>query len=208
MANLKLHSLNDVKLVGRLTRDPEMRFTTNGVPARWLASAGTNQVVVTVFGTEDEVLFDDWLAFELAPPFTVSNATHSAISNVFLYGQKLSQPPPGVSGFLDGTTASSFLVSTQNVSLVIGLTYVPAETRKYAPVQTSTPPGPVLTAARLPGGEIQFTFEVAAGVPYSIETSVNLTTWQTLTNDVGQAGSEVYLNPSPTNAVEFYRVKL
>ena len=30
MANLRLHSLNDVKLVGRLTKDPEVRFTTQG----------------------------------------------------------------------------------------------------------------------------------------------------------------------------------
>lgn len=32
MANLRLHSLNDVKLVGRLTRDPELRYTPQGVP--------------------------------------------------------------------------------------------------------------------------------------------------------------------------------
>lgn len=30
MPNLRLHSLNDVKLVGRLTKDPELRFTTQG----------------------------------------------------------------------------------------------------------------------------------------------------------------------------------
>jgi len=30
MANLRLHSLNDVKLVGRLTKDPEVRYTTQG----------------------------------------------------------------------------------------------------------------------------------------------------------------------------------
>jgi single-strand DNA-binding protein len=30
MGNIKLHSLNDVKLVGRLTRDPELRYTTQG----------------------------------------------------------------------------------------------------------------------------------------------------------------------------------
>lgn len=29
---LRLHSLNDVKLVGRLTRDPELRYTTQGTP--------------------------------------------------------------------------------------------------------------------------------------------------------------------------------
>ena len=32
MANIRLHSLNDVKLVGRLTRDPELRFTQQGTP--------------------------------------------------------------------------------------------------------------------------------------------------------------------------------
>lgn len=31
MANIRLHSLNDVKLVGRLTRDPELRYTTGGI---------------------------------------------------------------------------------------------------------------------------------------------------------------------------------
>jgi single-strand DNA-binding protein len=30
--NIRLHSLNDVKLVGRLTRDPDLRFTTQGTP--------------------------------------------------------------------------------------------------------------------------------------------------------------------------------
>jgi single-strand DNA-binding protein len=30
--NLRLHSLNDVKLVGRLTRDPDLRFTAQGTP--------------------------------------------------------------------------------------------------------------------------------------------------------------------------------
>ncbi len=30
MSMLRLHQINDVKLVGRLTRDPEMRFTAKG----------------------------------------------------------------------------------------------------------------------------------------------------------------------------------
>ena len=30
MANLRLHQLNDVKLVGRLTRDPDLRYTPKG----------------------------------------------------------------------------------------------------------------------------------------------------------------------------------
>lgn len=29
---IKLHSLNDVKIVGRLARDPEIRYTTQGTP--------------------------------------------------------------------------------------------------------------------------------------------------------------------------------
>lgn len=32
MANLRLHSLNDLKIVGRLTRDPELRYTPQGTP--------------------------------------------------------------------------------------------------------------------------------------------------------------------------------
>lgn len=32
MTVLRLHQLNDVKLVGRLTRDPELRFTAKGQP--------------------------------------------------------------------------------------------------------------------------------------------------------------------------------
>jgi single-strand DNA-binding protein len=32
MGIIRLHSLNDVKLVGRLTKDPELRFTTQGTP--------------------------------------------------------------------------------------------------------------------------------------------------------------------------------
>lgn len=32
MSTLRLHQLNDVKLVGRLTRDPELRFTAKGQP--------------------------------------------------------------------------------------------------------------------------------------------------------------------------------
>jgi single-strand DNA-binding protein len=32
MANLRLHSLNDLKVVGRLTRDPELRYTPQGTP--------------------------------------------------------------------------------------------------------------------------------------------------------------------------------
>ncbi|MFN0117671.1 MAG: single-stranded DNA-binding protein [Elusimicrobiota bacterium] len=30
--NIRLHSLNDVKIVGRLTRDPELRYTPQGTP--------------------------------------------------------------------------------------------------------------------------------------------------------------------------------
>ncbi len=32
MGAIRLHSLNDVKVVGRLTKDPELRYTTQGTP--------------------------------------------------------------------------------------------------------------------------------------------------------------------------------
>ena len=187
-------------------------LTTNGVPARWIASTGTNQVIVTIIGTNNAVLFNDWLTFVLAQPFTVTNGpavtTNSAISSTFLYGQKLSRPPPGVSGFLNGTTATNFLVSTQNISLVIGLTYVPAETRQSASVVTPAPSVTLSNPARLPGGGVQFGFDVPYGVPYNILATTNLLTgWQTIYNGIGQLGGESYLDPIVTgNGIRFYLI--
>jgi hypothetical protein len=187
-------------------------LTTNNVPARWLASVGTNQVVVTVVGGDDQVLFNDWLTFVLAPPFTVTNGivtTNSRISDVLLYGQKLSQPTPGVSGFLGGTTATNFLVSTLNPCFSIGLSYVPAETRRYAPAGSSTPVVTILDVQPLPGGGVQFTFDVSAGMPYTVEVSENLVTWQTRSSGTGQAGGETCSDPGTTSSgTRFYRIKL
>jgi hypothetical protein len=193
------------------------QWLANGVPARWLAPVGTNQVVVTVVGENNEVLFSDWLEFVLAAPFTVSNGstftTRSAISNVALYGQKHSQPPPDVSGFLSGTTATNFLVSTQNVSLVIGLTYVPAETRRYAPIASLLlgSPKPSMTINQpvpLLGGGTRFSFNVPFGIPYSIEASPDLNSWQTIATGVGQVGSQTYLDTGmPADKARFYRLR-
>jgi len=190
--------------------------TTNGVPARWTASAGTNQVVVTVIGVNHEVLFNDWLTFVIASPFTVTNGvtvtTHSAISNLFLNDTLISKPPPAASGFQSGTTATNFLVDTLNPSLSIGLTYAPAETRKYAPVITTAtrvvPAVTILNVSSFPGGGIQFTFDVPAGTNYVVETSQNLITWQTNASGLGQIGGESYTNAAGTNVLQFYRIKL
>lgn len=193
------------------------QWLVDGVPARWLARPGTNQVVVTVVGPNDEVLFSDWLAFELAAPFTVSNGaattTHSSISNAYLYGQKRSQPAPEVSGFLNGTTATNFLVSTDNVSLVLGLTYVPAETRRYAPIAPLLQGGPVtpvriVNPERLPGGGIRFSFNVASEVPYSIESSPDLTSWQTIATGLGGMGTRIYSSSNAPSASRnaFFRI--
>jgi hypothetical protein len=179
------------------------------VPARWIAGPGTNQVIVTVVNTNNQVIFNDWLTFALAPPFTTNGETHSAISNVLLHGQKLSAAPPALSGFLNGGTNTSFLVTTQNVSVSIGLSYVPAEIRKLAPLSTiATPPtGMVITDLALPpGGGIQFKFDVPAGTNYAVEASSDLKAWHTNATGIGQVGREAYSEASRTNAIQFYRV--
>ncbi|MBL9137602.1 MAG: fibronectin type III domain-containing protein [Verrucomicrobiales bacterium] len=193
------------------------QWLANGVPARWIAHAGTNEVAVWVVGGDGGVIFHDWLGFVLEAPFTRTNSTvittHSAISDVVFHGQKLSQPAPDVSGFLNQTTASNFLISTQGVSLVLGLTYVPAESRRYAPVAShllGSPISPVRIdqPVRVSGGRMWFSFDVPFGVPYSIEASPDLASWQTIATGFGQVGSQVYSPatsvPSPSN--DFFRI--
>jgi hypothetical protein len=188
-------------------------LTTNGgTAAPLLASAGTNQVVLTVLGTNNQVLFNDWLVFTLSDPYTISNNTYSTVSNVFMYGQKLSQPAPTVSPVF-GTTTNNFLVSTQNVNLTLGVSYVPAETRRFAPVE-ATPTPPVSTVLitnvmALPGGGIRFTFNVGAGTNYAVEATTNAASglWYTNTTGVGQSGGESFTNAAGTNLIQFYRIK-
>ncbi|MEI9865920.1 MAG: hypothetical protein WDN00_15490 [Limisphaerales bacterium] len=66
--------------------------TPSNLTAVWLANTNTNQVVITVYGTNNNVIANDWLTFELAPPFTVTNGaivtTYTAISNVVYSGQQ------------------------------------------------------------------------------------------------------------------------
>jgi hypothetical protein len=168
-----------------LLRTADGQWLTHGVPARWIASAGTNEVVVTVVGTNNEVLFNDWLTFVLAEPFMVTNTTHSAISNVVFHGQKLSQPAPDVTGFLNGTSSNSFLVSTLNVSLSIGLSYVPAETRRYAPVVIPSQGGGIRlgNALMLTNGAFQFQYANSGTQLFKVYASPNLTNW----SDIGTA---------------------
>jgi hypothetical protein len=210
------YQLDEVYINGTALFSTNNWNTTNGTPARWVAAVGTNQVVVTVVGANHQVLFNDWLTFELAAPFSVTNGltvtTNSAISNVALYGQKLSQSPPEVSGFINSGTAANFQISTQFVSLTIGLSYVPAETRKYAPVVTAEAPEnqkvTILNPALLPNSRIQFTFAVPAGTNYAVEASDDLVNWRTNFTGIGLSANESYTNATGTNAVQFYRIKL
>ena len=125
-----------------------------------------------------------------------------------MHGQKLSQPPPQATGFLNGTDASSFFVTTQNLSLTIGLSYVPAETRRFAPVETVVQPGVVIwDAAPLAGGGIHFTFHVPEGTAYAVEASPNLRSWHTHATGVGQIGDVTYTDAAGTNVMQYYRIK-
>jgi hypothetical protein len=159
--------------------------------------------------------------------------TNSAISDIVLFGQKHSQPAPQVTGgwppagngdigpiipangdmYVTNYTgsATNFIINPANNTLSIGLSYVPAETRKFAPVTTIGPAGTFVTisnVAALPEGGIQFTFDVPAGTNYVIEASSDLKSWQTNSTGIGQAGGESYTNVAGANAMQFYRIKL
>ena len=197
--------------------DVESYVARQRLIAREIAGPGllgaTNQVVVTVVNTNNEVVFNNWLSFTLAAPI---NATNTAISDLVFRGQKLSQPPPTVTGFISGGTATNFPISTSGPSSVtIQLTYVPAETRKFAPVQgIPTPPasGVVITnVAGIPGGGIRFSFNVPSGTNYAVLASTNvaasLSLWQTNATGVGQPGLTSYTNTAGGNSAQFYRIK-
>lgn len=227
--------LNGIQLFRTNSVNSSPWETTNGQNAGWLASPGLNQVVVTVVDNENNVLFNDWLQFVLSPPFVFTNtgtntsgtpvtftSTNTAISDIVLYGQKRSQPVPTLGGLFPmantpfpGTTnivtnyvgsATNFLVFP---SVVIGLSYVPAETRKFAPVKAASSTVPViLNPIALPGGGIQFEYQVPANKPFVIEASSGLTVWQTNFSGTSATGTGSYTNVAGTNALQFYRIKL
>lgn len=175
-----------------LLRTAGGQWLNAGVPARWIASAGTNAVVVTVVNTNNQVVFNDWLTFMLAEPFQVTNTTHSAISNIVFHGQKLSQPAPGVSGFLHGGSSNSFHVSTVDISLSIGLSFVPAETRKYAPVVVPSQGGAGITLGNLKmlsNSAFQFQYTNGSTQSFNVYGSMDLTNWS-------EIGTATVVSPS------------
>ena len=192
-------SLNGVQLFRTNSVNPSPWMTPNGVPARWLAAAGTNQVPVTVYDNNGNVLFNDWFAFVL----TATNAGQYVVSDYLLYGQK--------TGTLSAlTSANPFSPSTNSYNLLFTLNYIPAEIRKYAPVTIASTNSPVIitAVAALPGGGIQFNFNVPAGTNYSVEASGDFTHWRTNFTGTGVTGGESYTNAAGSNSVQFYRIKL
>lgn len=226
--------INGIQLFRTNNVNPSPWEEANGQNAGWLASPGLNQVVVTVVDNNTNIIFNDWLQFNLQTPFEFLNqgtnsagtpvsftTTNTAISDVVLYGQKRSEPTPTLGGLFPmvntpfpGTTnyvtnyvgsATNFLVYP---SVVIGLSYVPAETRLFAPAQTAGTAPVIVNVAGLPDGGIRFSYDVSENTPYVIESSSDLITWQTNFTGTGQAGTETYTNEAGTNALRFYRIKL
>jgi hypothetical protein len=84
---------------------------SSGSVITYSVSEGTNQLPVTILNQSGQVIFNDWLQFVLAPPFSFTNSgtngsgeyhtfssTNSAISSIILFGQKLGQPAPQAVG--------------------------------------------------------------------------------------------------------------
>jgi hypothetical protein len=186
-------------------------LTPDILNATWMASTGTNQVIVTVVDTNNQVIFNDWFTFTLAPGWNESGNTHSAVSNVFFFGQKLSAAPTVVNIY--SGTATNFVVSTTPPPCIsFGLSYVPAETRKYKPMKSVNPPasGVVITnVAGLPGGGIRFSFNIGAGTNYAVLATTNVASgpWVTNATGIGQPGGVSYTNAAGTNTAQFYRIK-
>ena len=191
-------SINGVQLFRTNSINISPWMTATGVPARWLAAAGTNQVCVTVHDNSGNVLFNDWFAFVL----TATNASQYAVSDYVLYGQETGTLPAL-------TTTSPFSPSLANYNLCFTLNYIPAEIRKYAPVSIAPTNSPVIISdvSSLPGGGIRFSFNVPAGNNYAVEASGDFTHWRTNSTGTGVPGGESYTNAAGSNSVQFYRIK-
>ncbi|HTR42925.1 MAG TPA: beta-1,3-glucanase family protein [Pseudomonadales bacterium] len=185
-------------------------LNTNGQPIGWIASPGTNQVVLTVVDSNNRVIFNNWLQFDLAQPFTFTNdgtnadglvsfdTTNSAISDIVMGGQKLSQPAPAVTGppnvivgaipgfgaSVVGVTnylgsATNFIISLPASAVTVGLSYVPAETRKFAPVGSSLPSAPTWgSLVRLPNGDFQLEYTNDSTLNFNVYASTNFVDWK------------------------------
>jgi hypothetical protein len=127
----------------------------------------------------------------------VFTTTNSAISGIVLGNQKLSEPAPTVGGKPNGVvgtvpgsgtsvvtvtnytgSATNFAISLPTSSAIVGLTYVPAETRKFAPLETSQPSGvQFIELTMLKNGEFQFEYTNGTAQSFNVYASTNLLGW-------------------------------
>lgn len=178
-----------------------------GGNAGWMASQGTNQVVVKIIDQNSNVVFYDWATFVLSPPYLSNGTNYTTISEINFFGQLAGTTPT----FAGDPEVLGNNIPTNDTSAVIGLVYTPTEIRKHNPLLsvTSTTTAVIIKdVVALPGGGFRFSFDVPAGTNYNVESSADLISWQTNFSGVAQAGSESYTNTSAINAVQFYRIKM
>jgi hypothetical protein len=178
-----------------------------GGNAGWMAWPGTNQVVVQLVDQNTNVVFNDWATFVLSPPFANNGTNYTTISGIHFYGQLTGATPT----FAGDPQVIGNDIPTNDVSAVIGLVYTPTEIRKSNPLTVIAPAPRAVTitgVTALPGGGIQFSFNVPAGTNYDVEASGDLFNWQTNFTGTGQPGGESYTNNAGSSAVQFYRIKL
>ncbi|MGH7977195.1 MAG: fibronectin type III domain-containing protein [Limisphaerales bacterium] len=178
---------------------------SGGGNAGWMAWQGTNQVVVKIVDQNSNVVFDDWATFVLSPTFASNGTNYTTISDINFYGQLTGATPTFAADFVGDN------IPTNDTSAVIGLVYTPTEIRKFNPLNVITPVAPSVTitdVTSLPGGRIQFDFNVHEGTNYAVESSANLIDWQTNFTGTGlTGGEESYTNTVETNMSQFYRIQ-
>ncbi len=127
----------------------------------------------------------------------VFTTTNSAISDIVLGNQKLSEPAPTISGKPNGVvgtvpgsgtsvvtvtnyvgSATNFAISLPASAAIVSLTYVPAETRKFAPYIVSNPSVPIWSdITRLTNGNFELEYTTESALNFNIYASSNLLDW-------------------------------
>ena len=109
------------------------------------------------------------------------------------------------------TDAYSFPYTDKTAAPFLELTYPVADTFEIIILPDEPASGlRILSWATLPGGGIQFTFNVPEGAAYSIEASENLTSWLSIHTGIGQPGGiEFYSDTTVTaSRSRYYRIHL
>lgn len=95
-------------------------YLTNGLYPQVRVDSGSQAFPIAVFDTNSQVVFYDWLTFDIAPGVPVSGTNYSAISNIVMHGMAGGSGFPTANAFHSGTN-TNFAIPTNSAVAAFNL---------------------------------------------------------------------------------------